>query len=51
MQSDADGISKQFLAQKRERAEANALRFRVLETAVVNQAIELARIMPFRLKP
>ena len=51
MQSDPDRIREECLAKKRERAEPNGTGFHVFETALANEAIDLTRIMPFRLKP
>jgi len=51
MQSDTDGIHEKCFPKKRKRAESNGAGFHVLETAVADDAIELTRIVPLRLKP
>jgi hypothetical protein len=51
MQADTDRIGNKRLPQEREWAKADRRRLHVLETAVANETIELARIMPLRLKP
>ena len=51
MQSDPNDISEQCRAQKRKWAESDRTGFHVFETALAKGAIDLTRIVPFRLKP
>ena len=51
MQFDTDGIRKKHLAKKREWAESDSAGFHALEVPLAHEAINLPRIMPFRLKP
>src|SRR5262249_40861854 len=51
MQSEADAIGKNGLSEKHERAESDRAGFHVTETALVNRAIDLGGIVPFRLEP
>jgi len=50
MESDTDGIGQKFFAEESERAESDGATFHLLETAVIDQTIELVRVMTFRLE-
>ena len=50
MQGDPDGIGKECLPKQREWAEANTSAPHMCETAVTDDAIELTRVVAFRLK-